>query len=136
MISKIRNSKSAFTLVEIMIVVAIIGLLAALAIPGFVKARKQSQGRRSINDARQIDSAIDQWAIEKKKVVGDALDLTQIATYCKGGLPATDAVNAQFVIGGTVGGVAGTLQAEGQNVKIADATKTALDGVGIEWGTY
>ena len=46
MINKIRNDRSAFTLVEIMIVVAIIGLLAALAVPGFVKARKQSQGRR------------------------------------------------------------------------------------------
>ena len=53
MINRIRNNKAAFTLVEIMIVVAIIGLLAALAVPGFVKARKQSQGRRIVNDARQ-----------------------------------------------------------------------------------
>ena len=67
MTMKIRNGKAAFTLVEIMIVVAIIGLLAALAVPGFVKARKQSQGRRIVNDARQMDAAIDQWAGERQE---------------------------------------------------------------------
>ena len=67
MSNKIRRERSAFTLVEIMIVVAIIGLLAALAIPGFVKARKQSQGRRIMNDCRQMDSAIDQWALETRQ---------------------------------------------------------------------
>jgi len=46
--NRIRNNQAAFTLVEIMIVVAIIGLLAALAVPGFQKSRKQSQGRRII----------------------------------------------------------------------------------------
>lgn len=125
---KIRNSKSAFTLVEIMIVVAIIGLLAALAIPGFVKARKQSQGRRSINDARMVDAAIDQWALEKKRAVGDSIVLSEVATYCKGGLPTNDALNRAFVIL--------PLLAEDGNITIDPATKTALDGVGIEWGTY
>ncbi|MCG3150678.1 MAG: hypothetical protein PCFJNLEI_04169 [Verrucomicrobiae bacterium] len=128
MISKIRSNKAAFTLVEIMIVVAIIGLLAALAIPGFVKARKQSQGRRSLNDARQIDSAIDQWAIEKKMKVGDTIVLAEVATYVKGGLPSADAVNNAFVISTTL--------AESNNVAISTSTKSALDGVGIEWGTY
>ena len=70
-----RSGKGAFTLVEIMIVVAIIGLLAALAVPGFIKARKQSQGRRIVNDARQMDAAIDQWAQEKGKKDGDPVDM-------------------------------------------------------------
>src|SRR5882757_979628 len=73
-INKIRNDRSAFTLVEIMIVVAIIALLAALAIPGFVKARKQSQGRRILNDARQMDAAIDQWALETSKTDNATVD--------------------------------------------------------------
>ena len=54
----------AFTLVEIMIVAAIIALLAAIAIPGFIRARKRAQGVSLINDLRQIDSATDQYALE------------------------------------------------------------------------
>src|SRR5207245_7491141 len=90
MINKIRNNRSAFTLVEIMIVVAIIGLLAALAVPGFVKARKQSQGRRILNDARQMDAAIDQWALEKGKKDGDAVVTTEAQTYLKTAWTAND----------------------------------------------
>src|SRR5271157_694358 len=58
------NRKSGFTLVEIMIVVAIIGLLAAIAIPNFVQARKTSQTNACLNNLRQIDAAKQQWALE------------------------------------------------------------------------
>ena len=65
---KIRNSRNAgFTLVEIMIVVAIIGLLAAIAIPNFVRARTTSQQNACINNLRQIDGAIRDGAFEQKK---------------------------------------------------------------------
>jgi prepilin-type N-terminal cleavage/methylation domain-containing protein len=64
------SPKAGFTLVEIMIVVAIIGLLAAIAIPNFVKARATSQANACINNMRQIDAACNEWALENHKSTG------------------------------------------------------------------
>jgi prepilin-type N-terminal cleavage/methylation domain-containing protein len=61
------NRKAGFTLVEIMIVVAIIGLLAAIAIPNFVKARTTSQMNACINNLRLVDSSKQQWALEQRQ---------------------------------------------------------------------
>jgi prepilin-type N-terminal cleavage/methylation domain-containing protein len=127
MINRIRNNKAAFTLVEIMIVVAIIGLLAALAVPGFVKARKQSQGRRIINDARQQDAAIDQWALETGQTDGATIDTSLAASYLKSVWKSTDLLSNPFGYGNGVGA---------SQVVISATTKTALAGVGIDWGPY
>ena len=84
---KINTSRNAgFTLVEIMIVVAIIGLLAAIAIPNFVKARNTSQANACINNLRQIDSAVQQWALETGAADGDA-PVAATWDYVKGGVP-------------------------------------------------
>jgi len=80
------NSKAGFTLVEIMIVVAIIGLLAAIAIPNFVKARESAQLNSIFNNLRIIEGAKDQWALENKKGTGDAVaSVTTVSDYLKGG---------------------------------------------------
>src|SRR5258707_1302461 len=80
------NKTSGFTLVEIMIVVAIIGLLAAIAIPNFVKARENAQLNSIFNNLRILEGAKDQWALENKKGTGDAVaDVTVVSDYLKGG---------------------------------------------------
>ena len=61
-----RPASAGFTLVEIMIVVAIIGLLATIAIPNFVRARLKAQQSACINNLRQIDGAKQTWALENK----------------------------------------------------------------------
>jgi prepilin-type N-terminal cleavage/methylation domain-containing protein len=83
---KIKNHRQGgFTLVEIMIVVAIIALLAAIAVPNFLRARERSQATTILNDARMLDGAIDQWAIENGKAKGQAVVWSDVSPYLKPG---------------------------------------------------
>jgi len=83
MLNKLNKRRGGFTLVEIMIVVAIIALLAAIAVPGFLRARKRSQASRILNDLRLIDAAVDQYAIETNRRTGDTVGVTDWTNYLK-----------------------------------------------------
>ncbi len=85
MIQKMQTRRGGFTLVEIMIVVAIIALLAAIAVPNFLRARKRSQATRILEDLRMLDSGTDQYAIENNKTTGATAGMTDIKAYLKTG---------------------------------------------------
>ena len=85
MIKRLKKSKG-FTLVEIMIVVLIIGILLAIAVPNFIKARESSRAKTCVANLRQVEAAKEQWAMEMKKGANDTpgwADLVGANAYMK-----------------------------------------------------
>ena len=82
-----KNGKKStgFTLTELMVVIAIIALLASLAVPAFLRGRKRGQASRVINDLRQIDSAVDQYALENHLTAGASITTAAWTGYIKRG---------------------------------------------------
>jgi prepilin-type N-terminal cleavage/methylation domain-containing protein len=81
----LKSRRSGFTLVEIMIVVAIIALLASIAVPNFMRARKRSQATRILEDLRVLDNATDEYAMENNKTSGMNPGFTDLKAYLKTG---------------------------------------------------
>jgi prepilin-type N-terminal cleavage/methylation domain-containing protein len=131
MLNKLNNRRAGFTLVEIMIVVAIIALLAAIAVPGFLRARKRSQASRIINDLRLIDSAVDQYAIENNKSSGATVNTVDWTNYLKKGTTLWN--TGKDILGNDYGP-----QAVDALPKVNSATKTSLSDVADAtfWSPY
>ena len=117
-----RRPKNAFTLVEIMIVVAIIATLAAIAVPGFLRARKRSQASRVLNDLRLIDNACDMYAIENNKKTNDPVSVADWTNYLKKG--SNLYLTGKDILGNSYGP-----QAVDDIPAVPAATKTALSDV-------
>lgn len=83
MLKNLRKNQGGFTLVEIMIVVAIIALLAAIAVPNFLRARKRSQATTMLEELRILDAAIDQYAIDNNKPSGSVFYASDLKPYLK-----------------------------------------------------
>jgi prepilin-type N-terminal cleavage/methylation domain-containing protein len=124
MLQKLNTRRGGFTLVEIMIVVAIIALLAAIAVPNFLRARKRSQATRVLEDLRMIDSAIDQYAIETNKVTGSTANWNDIKAYLKTGSALYNSGGADLF-----GNTFGTSFTVDTLPSVPSSTKTALSDV-------
>lgn len=127
MLQNINKRRGGFTLVEIMIVVAIIALLATFAVPSFMRARLRTQATACKEELRQIDQAIDQWAMEKNKKNGDAVTVTELAVYLK----ANTALATSLAAGAPVDtlGNAITVPAVGTTLAVPAGTVTATASV-------
>lgn len=118
MLKTLRTKKTGgFTLVEIMIVVAIIALLASIGVPNFLRARKRAQATSVLEDLRLVESAKDQWAIETNKVGNAAVTWNDVQPYIKPGTRLATGAGTDAV-GGTI-----TLSTVDQAVKVSTTTK-------------
>src|SRR4051812_21238649 len=77
------SHRSGFTLVELMIIVALISLISAMALPNYLRGRKRAQATRILEDLRLIDSAMEQYAMENQMTDGVAIPWTSISPYMK-----------------------------------------------------
>jgi prepilin-type N-terminal cleavage/methylation domain-containing protein len=131
MLNRLNKRRGGFTLVEIMIVVAIIALLAAIAVPGFLRARKRSQASRIINDLRLIDAACDQYAIENNKSTGNAIAVIDWTKYLK--VNTNLYLTGKDLLGNTYGA-----QTVDSIPKVSDSAYNALSDVADNtfWSPY
>jgi prepilin-type N-terminal cleavage/methylation domain-containing protein len=129
------NNKSGFTLVEIMIVVAIIALLAAIAVPNFLRARKRSQATSILEEMRLVDGAKDQYAIENNLSGSANVTWDQVKLYLKVGTRLYNQASAIDALGNAI-----TLGTIDTPPLINAATKTnfsdVIDDPVTFWGSF
>lgn len=127
-----RNyQRRGFTLVEIMVVIAIIALLAAVAVPSYLRSRKRTQASRVLEDLRLLDHALDRWALENNKAIGDVATFSDLVPYIKDGSKLTTGFDL-------LGNSYGNAFSVDSNPKVPSATYTTLSDVAPSafWSPY
>jgi len=140
MLNKLQSRRGGFTLVEIMIVVAIIALLAAIAVPSFLRARKRSQATSTLETLRMVDGAKDQYAIENAKGPSVTPAPVDLAPYVKSGSKLYTLLIAGTAPADALGATI-TVNTIDTPPQVNTTTKTALaDALGTNpddfWGAY
>ncbi len=133
MLKEIQSRKEAFTLVEIMIVVAIIGLLAAIAVPSFIRARQRAQASGILNEARQLDGAKDQYALENNKTGTLAPAWDDLTPYLKAGSRLVNSGGTDLL------GNSFNLNTVSISIQVSPTTQSSLSAAtngGSFWGPY
>ncbi len=126
MLQKLNKKNKGFTLVEIMIVVAIIALLSAIAVPNFLRARKRSQATRVLEDLRLVEAAKDQWALEKNKKGSDTVLPNDLKGYFKPGSHIiTPPAGTDPVAGAEEGEVSALYDTIGNEIALVDVNTPA-----------
>ena len=135
MFQSLRQDKGGFTLLEIMIVVAIIGLLAAIAVPSFMRARMRAQASTILNEFRQVDAAKDQYGLENNKKDTDPVSWADATPHLKAGSRLATGGGTDLLGNGFSGGVPPTV---GMRLVVSASTKAALSAAvdNTFWGPY
>ena len=125
-----KRGMSGFTLIEIMLVVGIIGLLAAICIPEFMKARRRSQATLTIQELKKVQDGIDTWALEHNKQSSDTVDWPDVQEYVKDNTPLYNRGGLDFI------GHPFVFSTVGSGVKVDEITRVYFSGVNVDFTEF
>ena len=129
-LNRLKKDKGGFTLIEIMLVCAILALLCAISVPEFLKARRRSQAVVTVQEFKKVQDAIDQWAIEWGKADSDTVGWNDIKEYVKSQTPlynrnGNDFIGHPFVFSSVASGV-----------KVDEITRVYFSGVNVDFSEW
>lgn len=125
-----KHGKSGFTLIEIMLVVGIIGLLSAICIPEFMKARRRSQATLTLQELKKVQDGIDTWALENNKQNSDAVQWDDVRPYVKDNIPLFNRGGRDFL------GHDFLFTSVASGVKVDEVTRLYFSGVNVDFSEF